>query len=78
MPRKGDEILDIEVRLVRETEKAYLLICVETKETKWFPKSMISLEEETVGTVRYDDNLNVITKYTATMPTWLAKKNDFI
>lgn len=78
MPRKGQELQDVEVRLIRETEKAYLLTSVETKKTSWFPKSMVEIEEETTGTVKYDENLNVITKYLATMPTWLAEKNEFI
>lgn len=78
MPKKGSEVLDIEVRLIRETEKAYLLTSVRTKKTSWFPKSMVELEEETSGEVKYDENLNVITKYICTMPIWLAEKNEFI
>lgn len=78
MPKKGTEVIDIEVTMLRETEKAYLLTSIGTKETKWFPKSMIEIEQETAGEVKYDKNLNVIVKYLATMPTWLAEKNGFI
>lgn len=78
MPEKGSKIIDVEVTMLRETEKAFLLTSIETKETKWFPKSMIEIEEETTGEVKYDKNLNVIVKYLATMPTWLAEKNGFI
>lgn len=78
MPKKGSELQDVEVRLIRETEKAYLLTSVETKKTSWFPKSMVDIEEETTEAVKYDENLNVITKHLATMPTWLAETKEFI
>lgn len=78
MTKKGTEVIDVEVTMLRETEKAYLLTSVETKKTNWFPKSMIDIEQETAGEVKYDKNLNVIVKYLATMPTWLAEKNGFI
>lgn len=78
MPKKGSEVIDVTVIIIRETEKAFLLTSTETKKTNWVPKSMIEIEEETAGEIKYDKNLNAIIKHIATMPTWLAEKNEFI
>lgn len=75
---KNSKLLDIEVSLIKETELAFLLKSIETKKTSWVPKSLTELTEETAGKVIYDNNLNVITKYTCTIPTWLAQRAGFL
>lgn len=59
MPKKGSEVVDVEVGLVRETEKAWLVLSTDTGKQDWVPKALCELERA--------QGL-----YTLTLPTWMA------
>lgn len=40
MPKKGEEVVDLDVELVHETEKAWLLRSSDTAKESWIPKSV--------------------------------------
>jgi hypothetical protein len=63
MPKS--DIFDVAVKLIHETEKAYL-VTADEKEKVWFPKSMCELEENQDGT------------YTLTAKTFMLKEKGLI
>lgn len=68
MPKKGEEIVDVEVELVHETEKAWLVRSFAGKASKevWIPQSLGELGKSIKG-VRL-----------LTLPTWFAEKEGLV
>lgn len=75
MPRKGSEIVDLKVWLIKETPTssgAYLVRELETKKTGWVPKSQVELTEEKQSIDYIGPDV-----YILTCPTWLAKAKEW-
>ncbi|MCI0557499.1 MAG: hypothetical protein MN733_03310 [Nitrososphaera sp.] len=65
--KKLHDLVDIEVLVMHETDKAWLLH--DGKKEAWFPKAQIELNHEG----RKEDDYVI-----ATMPEWLALEKGFI
>lgn len=66
------KLVDIECKLIRETEAAYLITSLDPVKTGWVPKSQVELGEDTGR-----DKEDIVT-WICTMPTWLAQDKEFI
>jgi hypothetical protein len=68
MARKGEEICDVDIQLIRETSKAWLVKSLNTEKEAFVPKSMSELEitsrSSSIGSI--------------TMPTWMAREKELI
>lgn len=66
------KIIDIEVTVHQETEKAWLVETIATKAPVWVPKSMVEMDfkEEFGGFIHVDGIM--------TLPEWLAVKERLI
>lgn len=66
------KIVEIEVTIHQETEKAWLVETIVTKQPKWVPKRMVELEleEEFGGFIRVDGIMK--------LPEWLAIREKLI
>jgi hypothetical protein len=68
MPTKGSEIVDVEVELLRETEKAWLIRSFAGKRSRemWIPKS----QGEITGPIKG--------VWVVTLPTWFAENKELV
>lgn len=68
MPAKGSEIVDIDVTLKHETEKAWLVYstCGQTPHEEWISKSVAELERGNGASV------------TVTLPRWMAEAKGLV
>jgi len=66
MPRKGEELVDLDVSLVHETEFAFL-VTVDGEKDIWIPKSQCELD---LGTAKRSGTL--------TLPRWLAEDKGLV
>lgn len=63
----GYDTVTIDVELKDETEKAWLVVSVDTEKEAWVPKSMCKL---TLGLVEIDGVL--------TLPEWMAEEKGLV
>jgi hypothetical protein len=68
MPKKGDEIVDVQVELLHETDKAYL-VTIDGKTKVWVAKSVCELEHDA------DPKLHL---WTLTLPAWMAEERGLV
>lgn len=68
MPAKGSEIVDIDVQLKIDRDKAMLVTSLTTNKEAWVPKSLVEFEQHArsagIGTL--------------TLPSWLALEKELI
>jgi len=71
MAAKGSEVVDVEVSILAETEKAWKVQSWSTDKLAWVPKSLAEYEANDSPGMSYEAAI-------LTIPTWLAQEKELI